>query len=221
LTRSETAKEGSQITLVSVVPLSKNKVVTIALPNATALFLNMSARAWKEAKLLRENSGIDRSRKSQQTFRTYGDAFDYLERVMEAVVTAFSGLEAFVNESIPDDFRYETHRKSKIVLEVMNKTDIERYLSLDEKLASVLPKAVNTKSPKGSRCWSGFRELKKTRDRIIHMKAQDRRSSGPERPTLWHHLFKVGCPHVQARNVVDFFFKEMGARPQWREECPL
>lgn len=160
LPSGQIAKKGSQITKHSVAQLTSKKQVLIALPNATALFLNASRRSWEEAKSLRQHSNIDHSIKSEVTFTTRSESFDYLERVMESVIMAHTALEAFVNEKIPDDFLYHTHRRSPVILETMGKKEIERYLSLDEKLSDVLPECLGIASPKGTRCWEGFVKLK-------------------------------------------------------------
>lgn len=217
----KTTKKGSQLDVVSVIQLNPKRKVTIAVPNATALFLNVSARSWKEAKAIRKRNGIDSTIKRDSKFSSYSETFDYLERVIESVIMAFSGLEAFVNEMIPDDYRYETHRRSEIILETMDKAQIERYLSLTEKLDSVLPDALKTKSPKGKHFWRDFVKLRKTRDRIIHAKTDDRKSSGPDNPNLWHDLFRVSCPYSQALKMIDFFLGETNTQPQWRQACPL
>lgn len=216
----QTAPKGSQITLSSVIQLNKKKQLTIAVPNATALCLNISRRSWDEAKNIRNKSGIDKSLKSQVSFESYAIAFDYIERVMESIVMAFTALEAFVNEVIPDDYEYSTHRRSEVILEVMDKNQIERWLSLDEKLTDILPEILSISSPKGKRCWNGFKMLKKIRDRIIHMKKADRKSSGPDKATLWHDLFKLEPPYIQAKEIIDYFVKEMEMRPRWHGEYP-
>ena len=77
--------------------------------------------------------------RSEVAFNTDKEAFDYLERMIEAVVLAFTALEAFVNESVPEDFVYARHSQSRIVLEATNKSSIERHVSIDEKLTYVLP----------------------------------------------------------------------------------
>ncbi|WP_138921952.1 hypothetical protein [endosymbiont of Tevnia jerichonana] len=131
---------------------------------------------------------------------------------------AFTAMEAFVNEVIPDDFKYHTHRKSEIIIEEMDKTQIERWLSIEEKFSTVLPEILQTPSPKKLRCWQGFKKLKKIRDRIIHMKAADRKSSGPETPTLWHELFNVEPLFSQAKDIIDYFVKSMESKPRWHGE---
>ena len=171
-----------------------------------------------EAQKIRKESNIDSSIKEQVAFNTISESFDYIERVMESIVMAFTALEAFVNENIPDDYQYHTHKKSEVILEVMDKNAIERWLSLDEKLSLVLPGAKSIDSPKGRKCWQGYKELKRSRDRIIHMKKEDRRSSGPDIPTLWHQLFKVNAPHIQAKEVIDYFVKKTEVQPRWHSE---
>jgi len=216
----QTAPKGSQVTLSSVVQLNKKKTLAIALPNATALCLNMSKRSWAEAREIRIKAKIDSSLKSEVGFDSHSEAFDYIERVMESIVMAFTALEAFVNEIIPDDYKYEAYRKSETILELMNKEQIERFLSLDEKLSTILPEVLSIKSPKGIRCWQGYRKLKTVRDRVIHMKNVDRRSSGPDIPTLWHELFKVKSPVFQAKDIIDYFVKAMDDCPRWHSEYP-
>lgn len=216
----KTAPVGSQVTQVSVIQLKKKKLLTIAVPSATALCLSSSRRAWLEARRIRTESRIDTSLKAQVSFESYGEAFDYIEGVMESAVMAFTAIEAFVNEVIPEDYKYHTHRRSDVILEVMDKAQIERWLSLDEKLSEVLPSILSIPSPKGKRSWNGFKKLKDIRDRIIHMKEADRRSSGPENPTLWHDLFKLEPPHMQAKEIIDYFATKMARAPRWHGEYP-
>jgi hypothetical protein len=210
--------KGSQLTLASVTKLNKKKHLSIDLPNATALCLSISLRSWNEASTIRKDSKIDVSIKKEVDFDSMTHAFDYIERVFESVILAFTSLEAFVNENIPDDFKYEETRKEEVNL--LDKSEIERRLSLDEKLSSVLPMAFGINSPKGKKCWQGYKDLKKIRDRIIHMKKLDRRSSGPEIPTLWHDIFKIRAPHKHAKEVMDFFVSEIGKSPRWHSEYP-
>lgn len=210
--------KGSQLTVVNIEKLNSKKQISFALPNATALCISSSIRAWKSAKKIRAESKIDKTLKKDAFFATNKDAFDYLERVMESVVMAFTALEAFVNENIPDDYKYHTNRKKDLTLEVMDKTKIERWLSLDEKLSKVLPDALDIDSPKSHKSWSGFKNLKKIRDRIIHMKTIDRKSSGPDTVTLWGDLFKLQPPHKQVKDLIDFFVSQTDNQPRWHNE---
>ncbi|WP_188150708.1 hypothetical protein [Teredinibacter waterburyi] len=217
---NQVAPRGSQVTRRSIAKLNKNKHVSIVLPNATALCLSSAKRSWDSAQKIRKRSGIDSSIKKEVSFESTSESFDYIEAVMESIVMSFTALEDFVNENIPDDYLYHCNRKSEIILETLDKQEIERWLSLDEKLSIVLPQSRNMETPKGQRCWEGYRELRKIRDRIIHMKKEDRRSSGPEIPTIWHKLLKINASHMQAKAVIDFFVKQSDKPPRWYEEYP-
>jgi hypothetical protein len=210
-----TVPKGTRVTVVSVIQLTKKKQVTVPIPNATALMLNASARAFESARTLRELSLIDKSLKNELSFRSEADALDYIERMIEAIVLAYSAIEAFANEAIPNDFIYARHKTSDVVLEASNKTTIERYSSTDEKLTTILPEVLGCKSPKGSHCWQKYKQLKDSRDRIIHMKTQDRKSSGPDIDTVWKSIILTPVPHLSAKALIDHFVKSMTAGPQW------
>lgn len=216
----KTVPKGSRLTVSSVMQLTKKKTLTIPLPNATALLLNASASAFRNARSIRDLNGIDTSLQPDVTFRSDKEAFDYVERMIEAIVLAFTALEAFVNETIPEDYVYARHIKSDIILEATNKSTIQRHVKIDEKLTAVLPEVLTCQSPKESRCWQGYKQLKQTRDRLIHMKSEDRKSSLPEVDTLWKAVFVTAAPHMAAKAVIDHFVKAMPVPPGWHARFP-
>lgn len=65
-----------------------------------------------------------------------------------------------------------------------------------------------------------FKNLKTVRDRIVHVKSEDRRSSGPDHPALWHEVFKIEPPHEQAKELIAHFVEATGIRPRWFVEYP-
>ena len=207
--------KGTRLTVVSVIQLTKKKQLTIPIPNASAAMLNASANAYKIACGLRASSGIDKTLKNEVSFHSEKDALDYIERMIEAIVLAFSAIEAFCNENIPADFVYVRHDKSDVLLEASHKETVERFLSTDEKLLEVLPRALNCQSPKGASCWGSYRELKRVRDRIIHMKTDDRKSSGPDVDTVWKAIVLSSAPHLSAKTVIDHFVKAGESKPGW------
>jgi hypothetical protein len=106
---------------------------------------------------------------------------------------AHTAIEAFANEVIndfiPDSFVY-TFQKKDGQLEQLSKSDIERRIELDQKLHSVLPQGLSLASPKGTAVWQHYQEIKKMRNRIIHLKAVDRNRSGPEEEGLWGDMLR-------------------------------
>jgi hypothetical protein len=212
-----TSPKGTRITVVSVIQLTKKKSLTIPIPNATASMLNASARAFESARTLRASSEIDKSLKKDVSFTSEVVALDYIERMIESIVLAYSAIEAFANESIPNDFVYARHKNSDVLLEASSKETIERHIPTDEKLTAVLPDVLGCKSPKGTRCWQDYKQLKDSRNRIIHMKTEDRKSSGPDVDTIWKAIVLTPAPHLSAKAVIDYFVKSMTNKPQWHQ----
>lgn len=216
----QTVPKGTRITVSSVIQLTKKKQLTIPLPNATALLLNSSANAFQSAKAIRSANGIDSTIHEGVTFNTDKEAFDYVERMIEAVFLAFTGLEAFVNDAIPHDFIYARHKQSDVILEAANKSNIERHFNIDEKLTLVLPEVLKCSTPKGTRCWEAYKQLKKTRDRLVHMKSDDCKSTGADVDTVWKALFFTPAPHVTVKAMIDHFVKAMENKPGWHSRFP-
>lgn len=217
----QTVPKGTRITVVTVAQLNSKKVVTIPVPNGSAILLSASKKSHSRAKELRAKSKIDSSIKKEVEFISESEAFDFLEDTIQSIILAFSAIEAFANEVIPDNFQYAHLRRSKTILETANKQQIERFISLEEKLDQVIPEVLGIKSPKSHKSWSEFKKLKKLRDRITHMKSQDRKSSGPESDTLWHQLVKLSTPHRTAFDVIKYFTTKMDSPPQWVEYANL
>lgn len=206
--------KGTKFTIVSVIQLSKKKNVTVPIPNATASCLNISKRTWDEARAIRKNSNLDRSIKKEVSFKCDEDALNYLESMMQSIVFAFTALEAFVNELIPSEYQYE--KKSRRSTETFSKEEIERWISIDEKLGTILPTILSVPSPKGKhKSWEGFVKLKDVRDRLIHMKTDDRKSSGIEEITIWTELVKSEPPYKAALAIIEYFILNGATGPSW------
>ena len=116
--------------------------------------------------------------------------FDFYEQFAAHVVFAFTALESFANEAIPDGHTYTTTKGKKGQKVTYDRDGIERHVSLSEKLAQVLPAALGVKSPKGLHIWQDYTTLRKVRDRIIHLKMADRSRTGPETPTIWGDMLR-------------------------------
>lgn len=140
--------------------------------------------------------------------------------MIQSIVLAFTAIEAFANETIPSDYIYGRHHRSEIILQAVGKTEIERRITIDEKLCEVLPDVLKCKSPKGSSCWQAYKKLRETRDRIIHMKTEDRRSSGPEIETIWKAIVTSPAPHRAAKSLIEHFGKSMEVMPKWLQLIP-
>ena len=149
------------------------------------------------------------------------DAFMFYERILASVVFAYSSLEAFVNEELPDNFVYRVADKK--CARQFNKEQIERFLNLNTKLGEVLPQALNVATPKGGKLWSEYDKLQNLRDRIVHMKTKDRDARGDVPDSIWNALLTDPLPetHTTAKGLIEYFVNAKGKPPRWFEKCPF
>ncbi len=213
---------GSKVCLTAIAKFDKKINIGIPMPNATAMFLNISSKSYQQAnKIISDKSKIKHA-DGNLSFISDTDAIDFIENLCAAVVFAFSSLETYANEVIPDDYIFRIKRKDAKCIEEYNKDQIEKYLNIDVKYGEVLPEIFGIKSPKNKRIWHDYKRLKDVRDRIIHLKSKDRKSSGPNDNTIWNSLLYKEFPDMAkiSKNLIDYFAVNMEKTPTWIENYP-
>lgn len=215
----DTAPVGSLVKRATIARLNRKQTLTITIPNASALFLSVARKAFAEAHSIRLAYVASKSRDPNISLDDQ-ITFAYLEHMFEAVVCAHTAVEAYVNELLPADRSYERTSRQGVV-ETLSKDEIERRASLTEKVSTFLPQALGIRSPKGvHRAYSDLQALSRVRDRLIHMKSIDRKSSGPDADTVWHRLLICDSPIDQAMSVIRYFSPVGDARPRWLSKMP-
>ena len=215
------AKAGSS---VSVTSLFKNggKTLSIGDPSAPALFLSQSHKAYLQAIQIQP---FTTTFPTEEESKVSAVVYDYLEFMMTSVLFAFSALEAFANEEIPKDFTHEAKRHSSGVHIAYEKNSVERYVSLDEKLSTILPKAKGKPSPKGSQVWTDYVNLRRLRDRLVHLKSDDRAHSKGDNlfpKSIWSELLEPKQPNFPliAKKMMLHFFDDEHSH-HWLRNCPF
>lgn len=191
--------------------------VDFGVPSGPALFLNAARRSYDQIKDV-DPALMFYKWQNGRIPVNHSKLFDYFESFASHVVFSFTALEAFANEAIPNEFEYAFERKGE--KRRLKKPEIERTISLDEKLHSVLPKALRATSPKGKQLWQRYKLLKKMRDRIIHLKSIDRSPSGPECKSVWGMMLRS-----HAEPFCDYAHAMMGhylpdSNRRWHREYP-
>ncbi|MCJ2084660.1 hypothetical protein MKK88_01435, partial [Methylobacterium sp. E-005] len=189
--------------------LSKN-VIGFGLPSAPALYLNMAFSAHRQRIATNIENLFANHPPPQGIFPdNHSPLFDYFEVAMMELVCSYSAIEATANELIPEGFTYQRPSKGNQPPVAMAKLEIERKISLDEKLKRVLPQALGKASPASGTLWPPYSKLQDLRDRLIHLKTVDQTRSGPETETIWGRLLRLGptvYPNVAA-NMISHFIK--------------
>ena len=214
--------KGDHLNLVSLVPLPKNRTLTIPVPDMTAIYISSSAKAWEQYWAIRGQNKIDSSVKKEVTFTSEKQAFDALENLTMSIISAFAAVESFCNDSIPNDHEYWHPKKSQIILEKSDKKDLERRFSTENKLIDILPEIYKVGNPKGiSPVWESFKKLKACRDSLIHVKSSEVRSVGLDKKNLWNKLFVMGKPYILAKDIFSWYLKNSEKQPLWFQKYPI
>ena len=96
---------------------------------------------------------------------------DYLESIQTSIVFGYTALEAFVNLSIPDEYKYAAEKNNKGITEIYDKKSIERWLPLKTKVKSILTEVYKTKRIENQKWWENIINLESFRNEIIHQKS--------------------------------------------------
>jgi hypothetical protein len=99
--------------------------------------------------------------------------WNFFTGCVASVAFSFQAIETFSNQTIVDNLKDTMTLQRRRGSEVLNAKGIERRVSTEEKLATVLPRVLNITSIKGTVVWERFQLLKKTRDAAIHWKSED------------------------------------------------
>lgn len=222
----------STVTMVDSVRLQDGRLLAFPIPNASAMMLNASKRAFAEAQSLLAHEALTRASRGFVQFASNADAVDFAEHVAVSVFTAYTALECFANETIPPWLTLKKTGRKGEAPRVLGKEQIEREIKLGVKLAAVLPHVFEVPSPKGTSVWEAFVKLEKVRNRIVHMKYDDRKSGDVDVDTIWKALLAIASPHYTAKQLMDRFLCSVPhiaglefenyrpVRPRWHVECP-
>lgn len=201
-------KVGTGLGSIPTEELLKKNVVFFGLPSGPALFLHLAYRAYVKIKDVEPLSLFNHSLFNHHDQGIWPDdhgrLFDFFEDFISHSVYSFTAIEAFANESIPENFQYVSVNRAGEE-QIYEKDEIERKVNLDEKLDKILPTIYSVPSPKGKKVWEHYKEMKKVRDRIIHLKSIDQKPSGIEDETIWGNMLRI-----HDKPLCDFAYEVIG-----------
>lgn len=183
-------------------------ITSFALPSGPALAMSLALRAHKRRVAIDVKTLFDLHPPPQGTWpEDHSPLFDYFEHAVSEVLFSYTAIEGAVNELIEPTSTYLRKKSGKPPV-LLTGAEIERKISLDEKLKKALPAFLGRPSPAGGILWVDYTELQDNRDRLIHLKSVDRRASGPEDETIWGKLLRIGdrsYPDIAKRMIAAFY----------------
>jgi hypothetical protein len=99
--------------------------------------------------------------------------FDFFSNSMAAAASGYQAIEAFANENIARHVKGTMTLQRRSGPEALNADEIERRVSTEEKIGTVLPQVFGVPSIKGGSDWQNFLLLKDARDGATHFKSGD------------------------------------------------
>lgn len=146
--------------------------ISFPTPNNVSLFASIAKKEKQQAKNI-FSSLITKDIKNKKELKISDKdtprLFNYFEHIQSSVIAIYTALEAFANIAIPAEFTH-TFKNSKGITETWDKKAIERWYKTSDKLCELLPKILESDSPKTMPNWSRFKELENIRNDIIHQK---------------------------------------------------
>ena len=204
-------KDGTLLWQTSVTEDEFHGLVSFPTPSPAALALNIAmrtARAANEARGKVSYSGGMGDHPKSLEKQSISMLFAYFEQCMVSAVFSFQCLEAYANQVISHVLKDPVdlpRRKGTIRL---TPDEIELRASTEEKLAVVLPKVLGVPSPKGTKVWAGYKELKGVRDSTVHLKSGDHYVRGrQDRESLYYRFLNTSplyFPRTAVRTVRHF-----------------
>lgn len=198
----------------------RGRILSFSKPNIAALFLDYSYVLWftsqhtyLEHKFTKDHSNVEVPVKG---WNDEFQLFHTLEQKMASIIFAYTALESFANEHVPEKFVYKKVHSNGKPDEYYSKDQIERSINLDIKLGEILPQVFGTKTPKGVYVWERYLHLKGLRDSIVHCKSI-KNSSGANK--VFDDILNetVINPCLEAKEVIGYFLSPLpeDEQPMW------
>ncbi len=216
-------KAGTPVYVSSLTRDSKGEYIGFATPHPTAMALNIAHQAGLRAKELRgklvygktvtpygAGKGIDS--------KALTTLYDYFEHCMVAIAFSFQAIETYANDAIAHLVKgeYTLQRGSKDI-NCSTSDELQRVASTEEKIGAILPSVLNLPSPRQSKFWRHFKELKRVRDSTIHLKSTDAYTGGNlDKESLFHQFMRLRAERFpwHAFDIISYYI-DKDSPPRW------
>ena len=214
-------KAGSTLCLTTVTKNSSGNLIHYLTPSPTALALSIAIKASKKAIKLHQAidfvdipdpDGLAKMIKDNSLL------FDYFEYFMVVVTFSLQALEVFCNDMIAKKLKGKYRLQQGNKIKKLSAHQLQRQASIEIKLKTILPEILEINSPEHKKVWENFKELKRIRNTIIHLKAHESYTNKIDEETLFYEFFMAEADKFPrfALEMIDFFSDSKEVNP-WLE----
>jgi hypothetical protein len=215
-------KLNSGLAMICTTEKYDRKNISFGLPSSVAIFLNLACKARSEVKKINPMKYFTVCESSQALCTAeHSQLFDFFELMITQIIFSYTAIETFsntmINQKAPENYIYTRIEKSKRTS--FSKNTIEKNLNLKTKLKEILPELLSINSPHKGKIWNDLNHLEKLRNRLIHLKSIDMKSSGPEVKTIWGEL--INNSHINFPKQAHFLLQHYlssSHQPRWLKE---
>lgn len=167
-----------QTDLFTYVLGEKKGLVFISKPNMIAIYLNIADKAIMNAKEIYETKLIPNLvfNDKRNEFEISMDkvdtvVFDFIEKIIEALVFYYTSVEAFTNSLIPADFKFKAIVNGEV--KDVECEWVQKNLKLEEKIKKIIPEIwAFSLDANNLPYWKDFTDIEKFRNELIHLKKE-------------------------------------------------
>ena len=173
-------KAGAVVALLNEVVTNRLGEFLLTTPNPVCFYLDLAEKhIRRREEFIQELNLSKKMVRLKKDFRRFDEnsLYEMFETAIVVPIFLYTALEAFSNQLIPTNYTYLSNKG------VLNKTDIEKSFSLDNKFKKIIDKEENKKLCKTG-MWPLLLEIKKLRDELVHLKTR-----GQEKTEAYNHIY--------------------------------
>jgi hypothetical protein len=134
------------------------QIVSFGLPSGPGLFLSLALNFRRQVEGINLDKCFDKHPEPQGTWpEDHKNLFDFFELMTGQIIFSFTAIETFSNIRIPKDYKFLLNRIDPKSSKEYDKDQVERRISLENKLDIILPEIETVETPKNNKdLWDAF-----------------------------------------------------------------
>jgi hypothetical protein len=204
---------------------NKKEITKFEPPKLQSLSFNLAINSANEAERLKKKISFykiaDGSTKVSDN--DLGILYDYFENCMITVAFSYQALETLANyiieKNVKNPYPLKRMKSGKEKIEYLGKKELQRNVSTDEKLSTLLPEILKINSPRHTKIWESYKNLKKIRDASIHAKPYEFKDILEDRNSILFLLYYCDPKKIVEDTLkLAKFFTEKNDEKKWSDK---
>ena len=210
-------KKGTPIRPTIKIKNKSGEITSFEPPRLHSLSFNLAIDAANEAEKLKSKISFYQmaNGNTKVSEKDLEILYDYFECCMITVAFSYQALETLANyiieKTVKSRYPLKRMKSGKEETQYLDKKELQRHVSTDEKLSTVLPEILHIKSPRHTKIWEAYKNLKKIRDAAIHAKPYKFNESEEDKDSILFLLYYCDPKKIvmNTLELAEFFTREI------------